>query len=1392
MSQNNDPVAGTDGNSGPVSSISLGTLNVSGGIQITGAPANSDTGSVTSLGDVNGDGFEDILIAGYRTDATAATNENSGRAYVIFGTATGFSSNIDLSTVGTTTAGFTINGLAAGDQLGSIVSRGGDINKDGIDDIVLNAPDADVNGTGSGSAYVVYGKNSTPGNTFGSTFDLAGLDGTNGFAMHGQAVNDGFGSGIASAGDVNRDGIDDLMISAQGEDASGRVNAGATYIVFGKTGSPVNTATLDLTSLDGTNGFVIYGANAGDSDNPGANGRNISSAGDVNGDGIDDLLIGTPGYDAGNALNVGAAYVVYGKDVDLPGVSFSSTFDLANLTAADGIRIEGPAIPNVDMGFSVSDAGDVNGDGYDDIIIGSVDNSGNGGAYVLFGGQSLANLSVDSLDGTNGFRLTGEDDRVSGISVRGAGDFNGDGYADLIVGSYSSITTADTAYILFGKAGGFSADIDPSLLDGTDGIRLNGVHTGDLAGRFVSEAGDLNDDGLDDVLIGALTADTNSLNSTGAAYVVYGSNYRATEDAQVTIGNVLVNDTDADGDVLEVASVTATSFEGATVSIHSENGSFLYDPTNAVEIQKLTDGQTLLDTFTYTVSDGNGGTHTATVTVTVVGTAGVNEAPLVVGTVSNQSTNEDASFSFMLATGLFSDPDEGDVLTLSAEQSDGTGLPAWLTFDAAKGIFSGMSENADVGVLALKIIARDGVGATAEVDFALTVVNTNDAPIVDVPLSAQLAEDKVEFSYVVPSNAFSDVDIGDTLTLRAILDDGSALPAWLTFSASTGEFFGTPENGDVGTVNVRVTAEDSAGATAQSIFSIQVAPPTGDDLLDGVVLTGLIDGGPGNDTITYETASDAVTISLVAGGSGAEAIGDTYVNIENLTGSNHADTLTGDAGANVLSGGSGNDLLEGGGGADTLDGGAGDDTASYAGSSAGVTIDLRPTTGTGSGGDAEGDVLLNIENVTGSASGDTLFGDGGANILDGGNGNDSFVGGAGDDTILGGNGNDTLRGQAGADALNGGDGFDTVRYDWDAGPVTVDLGATSGPHGTAGDATGDTLISIEQIYGTALGDSITGDTNGNTLWGEGGNDTLNGAGGNDTLDGGAGIDTLYGDGGNDLLEGGGGADTLDGGAGDDTASYAGSSAGVTIDLRPTTGTGSGGDAEGDVLLNIENVTGSASGDTLFGDGGANILDGGNGNDSFVGGAGDDTILGGNGNDTLRGQAGADALNGGDGFDTVRYDWDAGPVTVDLGATSGPHGTAGDATGDTLISIEQIYGTALGDSITGDTNGNTLWGEGGNDTLNGAGGNDTLDGGAGDDVFVFTDTDGVDVIKDFSAGVSGGDIIRIASVGVTTYAQLQALMSETTGDTTIAFDTNNSIKLDGVGLTDLDQADFQFV
>jgi hypothetical protein len=244
--------------------------------------------------------LDDLIVGAFYAD-TSGTN-NAGKSYVVFGKITG--TQVNLSDIASGTGGFVINGAAADDYSGFSVSSAGDVNGDGLDDLIVGANGADPNGTYSGASYVVFGK------ADGTSVNLSDIaNGTGGFVINGAAIFDFSGGSVSSAGDVNGDGFDDLIVGARLADPSGTATrTGASYVVFGKN----NTNSVDLSAIaSGTSnlGFVITGASAGDN-----SGGSVSSAGDVNGDGFDDLIVGAPYADTSGTNNAGASYVVFGGD----------------------------------------------------------------------------------------------------------------------------------------------------------------------------------------------------------------------------------------------------------------------------------------------------------------------------------------------------------------------------------------------------------------------------------------------------------------------------------------------------------------------------------------------------------------------------------------------------------------------------------------------------------------------------------------------------------------------------------------------------------------------------------------------------------------------------------------------------------------------------------------------------------------------------------------------------------------------------------------------------------------------------------------------------------------------------------------------------------------------
>ena len=396
---------------------------------------------------------------------------------------------VSISQYAAGTGGFMIKGVTAGDGVGRSVSNAGDVNGDGIDDLLVGAA---ATGTNRGTAYVVFGKTDT------TTVNLtAVVAGTGGFAMSGIADSDFTGYSVSAAGDINGDGLADVLVGAYGATTS----TGASYLVYGKSDeTPIDLANV----VAGTGGFVINGAVAS-----GQSGWSVSSAGDVNGDGLADLLIGAPAV----STSSGATYVVFGA-------SNLSAINLSNVAAGTGGFVINGAAAGYRAGYSVSGAGDVNGDGMADLVVGAYTAFSNAGAsFVVFGKTSNTAVNLSAINaGTGGFAMLGTASSRAGTAVSNAGDVNGDGLADVIVAANAALASAGQAYVVFGKASGATVSLS-TVIAGTGGFAINGITAGDAGGGMaVSSAGDFNGDGLADLLVGISFTSSRA----GATYLVFG------------------------------------------------------------------------------------------------------------------------------------------------------------------------------------------------------------------------------------------------------------------------------------------------------------------------------------------------------------------------------------------------------------------------------------------------------------------------------------------------------------------------------------------------------------------------------------------------------------------------------------------------------------------------------------------------------------------------------------------------------------------------------------------------------------------------------------------------------------------------------------------------------
>jgi Ca2+-binding RTX toxin-like protein len=825
--------------------------------------------------------------------------------------------------------------------------------------------------------------------------------------------------------------------------------------------------------------------------------------------------------------------------------------------------------------------------------------------------------------------------------------------------------------------------------------------------------------------------------------------------------------------------LSAPNFEAPNDS----DGNNIYDVVVRVSDGASTDDQAISVTVTdandnqpVITSNGGGATADLSVAENLVGvtTVSANDAdPTSVLTYSIAGGADAAFFSINAST--------GELRFVSARDFE---TPA----DA------GLNNIYDVVVRVSDGVNTDDQAIAVTVTNQTIIINGSNDPLIPDALNLFGASEDI----YAELNAGDDIILGNSLSMTAFGNDGNDS---ITGGSGRDSFFG-------GAGNDTLLGSGGADSLSGGEGDDRLDGGGGADTLLG-------GGGVDRLTYNNDSVGVTIDLSTnSASGVGSEAAGDVISGFEAVSGGTGADNLSGDGGANTLTGNGGNDTLSGGAGNDFIDGGTGDDSVSggegndlitgnsgadtldggadvdwldFSASSAGISVNLQ--TGAMSSGDAQGDTAVNFENLVGGSGNDTLagtdsfntvhgyfgadtvlglggndtlFGDyvvdqvgvDGADLVDGGSGDDFIYGHGNDDTLVGGSGNDSIDGGAGSDIAV----FSGARSDYTiaivAGVITV-----TDNRGALGDGT-DSLVNVEalqfadgligagsiaDIVGTGGSDpALTGGIEANVIRGLAGMDTLTGGAGNDRLEGGAD---------DDVVAGGAGADIMIGGTGDDTLLYASSTAGVTVNLATNTvSSAAGSEADGDAILDFENVTGGSGADSLTGNNGSNELHGGgdsdtlsgaNGDDYLDGGAGADLIHGGGDADTILGGAGADTLEGGSGSDWLVYDTDTTGVAVSLlgGTASG-----GDAQGDVFSGFESLRGGSGNDTLQGTLAANEIRGFHGADTIEGLGGDDTLLGdGLSEDAL-----NGGDVVdggygNDVVSGQGGADTL-IGGVG----------------------------------------------
>jgi VCBS repeat-containing protein len=1025
---------------------------------IDGVNAGDRAGAaVGSIADLNGDGRGEILVGAPGMEVGAFTDAGAG--FVVFGKAAG---GVDLQDLFTATSGgYAIKGQAAGDAAGSSMMSIADLNGDGKADVVIGAPGNDSGGGNAGAVYVVWGKSTL------TNVDLSTVAaGTGGFKIIGDSGGDMAGAVIGTTADMNGDGKSEILIGTV-DSALGGAKSGAAFVVFGKsTGTAV-----DLTNIaaGAGGGFVIKGVAGDDA------GATISGIGDINGDGVGDILVGAPRSDR--------AYVVYGK-------STSTAVDLADVrNGVGGFQILAENVGDLDK-LSVTGGRDLNHDGIADIVIGTPDNaeggSNAGAVYIVWGGgHSTVDLSLVSQS-IGGAKIVGDFGSQLGYSVAITSDLNGDGNLDLLVGAPG---TGESAYVIYGDAS-WQPDTNVYGTNGVDNIGpgYGATHVvGDGIDNIIALAGNdvINAAGGNDVIDGGTGADAMTGGLGDDTYYV--------DDIGDTTIEALGGGTDTV--IASINYTLAANVENLVLAgfATSGTGNALANTITGTANNDTLDGKAGADAMigglgsdTYFV-DNVGDTAVEalnagidTVSSSIDYTLGLNLENLILTGSARIGTGNDLANS--LTGTAFNDTLDGK---LGADiMSGGFGDDTYFVDNAGDQTIEALTAGTDsvmssvnytlglnVENLTLTGAARNGTGNA----LANSITGTTGNDVLDGGAGADtLIGGLGDDTYLVDN-------IGDVIT--EIAGQGTD-----TVVASFDYTLGA---GSIENLTLTGAAHHGVGNAVNNTITGGI----GADTLEGGGGIDTLIGGAGDDIYVVDSTTDIIT-EAVGGGTDTIVSSIDYVmangsNIENLTltgtahhatGNDGNNVLTGGAGIDTLDGGLGNDTLVGSAGSDIMNGGAGDDT--YFVSDIGDVVNEAVGGGTDTVVVSSDWTLAdNIENVTLVGTGHTLIGNAANNTLSGDVGNDTLDGGLGDDTEIGGEGNDHLISTSGHDILAGGAGDDVYEIHGGAAHIedfqghdTIDA---SGSHFDDHiDLSGETQTEIEhEICDFGSGGTITGALN---------------------------------------------------------------------------------------------------------------------------------------------------------------------------------------------------------------------------------------------------------------------------------------------------------------------------
>ncbi len=590
------------------------------------------------------------------------------------------------------------------------------------------------------------------------------------------------------------------------------------------------------------------------------------------------MLVGAPFADP-NGYDSGATYVVFGK-----AAGFGPSLELSALDGANGFRLIGAEAFDI-SGISLGAARDVNGDGFDDLLIGAIGavphGTHSGATYVVFGKAAGfgPNLDLSTLDGTNGFKLSGVDAfDYAGRSVSGAGDFNGDGFDDLIIGAagfdFFGIHSG-ASYVVFGKASGFTPNLELSSLNGINGFKVSGLAVGDYLGDSVSSAGDVNGDGFDDILVGAPGAGPHGEHS-GASYVIFGS-----FAAAVGISGGAVDEGDnAMSGIAFTVSLSAATTESIGVHYRTENGTavagsdFLGVTDELLtfspgEISKTITIQVLGDTF-----------HEVDETFSVVLSDPSYGAIIYAGVGVGTIFDDDAAPVVSIAGGSVVEGDNGTTgLTFTVSLSEASGLPTSLRLATADGTAQAGSDYMALtpGKLAFapgettKTITINVLGDTAIEDretFSLLLSDPNGATIGEGTAIGTILNDDTALSIIGPAECLEGDSGIQPFVFTVTLEKASALPVTLGYAAVDGTATGGTDF-SIPAIDAQVTF--APGETMKTI-TINVLGDTAieDHETFSVLLSNASGAIISNGTATGTILNDDTALSIIGPAEGLE------------------------------------------------------------------------------------------------------------------------------------------------------------------------------------------------------------------------------------------------------------------------------------------------------------------------------------------------------------------------------------------------------------------------------------------------------------------------------------------------------------------------------------------